>query len=495
MFLKIAVIADLHYSEKANLLIPERHGDYADIFLLRAVHRINRFIKPDLVLILGDLINDPLGEKALDYLRHLKNITDLLKMPVMLIPGNHDPAPDKFYTVFSKAPDFFDINGYRIMTFLDREEPGYNASRSQEDIRKMDANSRNFKGGVISVQHVPLFDPGSNGCPYNYTNAEEIISLMKKNDIRLSISGHYHTGFDLISSGNVSFTAAPAFCETPFKFMEITLDGKKISSKYHLLKMPEEYLLTDYHVHTHMAYCNENITMEKAVALGKLFGLRKMVFSEHSGHLYFDRKNYGSDEFFNEGVSGNRLSSRIEEYFELYNKLNSEMTYLGIEIDYDFKGRAMLKPEHRKKVQMAIGAIHNLAEFRKPVPDLQKATDEFLFMSEKVLKSGVKILAHPFRVFLRAKQKTPEYLFEELSAMLKEHGVSPEINYHTNTPETEFFKLCLDKGLKLAFGSDSHNLYEVGEFAPHLDFLKSCGVNGNPKEILLRPEEAFYGKQ
>lgn len=495
MDFKIAVIADLHYSEDANPLLPERRGDYADIFLLRAVHRINRFIKPDLVLLLGDLINDPLNEKALDYLRHLKSITDLLKMPVLAIPGNHDPAPTEFYTVFPETPEFFDINGYRVMTFLDKEEPGFNASRNPEDIRKMEANSKNFKGGIISAQHVPLFPPGTNGCPYNYTNAAEIISMMKKNNIFLSISGHYHTGFDIMNSDDMNFTAAPAFCETPFKFMEITIDGKKISSKYHSLKMPEEYSLTDYHVHTSMAYCNENITMGKAVELGKLFGLEKLVFSEHSGHLYFNNKNYGSDDFCNEGIRSRNLTPRIEDYFASYRKLNSEMTYLGIEIDYDFKGYPIIKPEHLESVQMAIGSIHYLPELRKPVPDMEKATDEFLFISEKILKSGVKILAHPFRVFIRSGQKTPECLFEKLSDMLKEYGVSPEINYHTNNPEADFFRLCLNKGLKLALGSDSHNLYEVGEFAPHLEFLNTCGITGNPKEILLRPEEAFYKKQ
>lgn len=486
MKLKIAVLSDLHYSETSNILIPERHGNHADIFLLRAVHRINRFLKPDIVLILGDIINDPIAPGALDCLERLRKITDLLEMPFLIIPGNHDPAPDVFYKVFPRPPEVLDLKGCRFISFLDREEPGYNASRSKDDIVRMINARCNFKGDIIALQHVPVFVPGTHSCPYNYTNAEEIISVMKEQNIMLAVSGHYHTGFDIIRSDNVNFSAVPAFCETPFRFMVITVENGQMRSEYQQLKMPEEYALIDYHVHTSLAYCNENMTMEKAVEFGKLFGLEKLVFSEHSGHLYFDRAMYGSDDFCNEGISSKNVNSRMQEYFEMYRKFNSNMTCLGIEIDYDFNGRPVIKPDDWKKMEMSIGAIHYLKELKKTGPDIKKAADEFLFISEKILKSGIKILAHPFRVFRRAGQAIPDGLFEKLSSLLYEYGASPEINYHTNTPELEFFKLCLNKGIKPVLGSDSHNLYEIGEFFPHLDFLKNCGFNGNPKDILLK---------
>ena len=40
-------------------------------------------------------------------------------------------------------------------------------------------------------------------------------------------------------------------------------------------------------------------------------------------------------------------------------------------------------------------------------------------------------------------------------------------------------------GVELSFGSDAHNLYEVGEFAPHLALLESCGFDGDLGEILV----------
>jgi histidinol phosphatase-like PHP family hydrolase len=71
--------------------------------------------------------------------------------------------------------------------------------------------------------------------------------------------------------------------------------------------------------------------------------------------------------------------------------------------------------------------------------------------------------------------------------MLQERGVAAEINFHTNEPPEEFFRMCLDEGANLTFGSDSHNLYEVGDFALHLDFLERCGFDGDLSDVLIDP--------
>ena len=90
MSIKIAVISDLHYSAEPNPLIPKRRGELSAILLLRAVHRFNRFIKPDIVLVAGDLINDPAAPDAGKLSEELRDILSLLQMPSLIIPGNHD---------------------------------------------------------------------------------------------------------------------------------------------------------------------------------------------------------------------------------------------------------------------------------------------------------------------------------------------------------------------------------------------------------------------
>jgi histidinol phosphatase-like PHP family hydrolase len=75
------------------------------------------------------------------------------------------------------------------------------------------------------------------------------------------------------------------------------------------------------------------------------------------------------------------------------------------------------------------------------------------------------------------------------AAMLKKHGVAAEINYHTNEPEPEFFRLCIEQGVKIVFGSDSHNLCEIGDFYPHLRLIDRIGCRDRlPSLFPVLPE-------
>ena len=94
-------------------------------------------------------------------------------------------------------------------------------------------------------------------------------------------------------------------------------------------------------------------------------------------------------------------------------------------------------------------------------------------------------------LFRRSSLDAPHHLFAPLVALLKENNVAAEINFHTNEPPLEFVKLCLECGVKLAFGSDAHNLYEVGEFYPHLKLLEAAGFNGSFEDILLKPPAKY----
>ena len=80
----------------------------------------------------------------------------------------------------------------------------------------------------------------------------------------------------------------------------------------------------------------------------------------------------------------------------------------------------------------------------------------------------------------------PPGCFEPLVKMLKESKTAVEINFHTNEPPIEFFTMAINAGVKITLGSDTHNLYEIGDFALHLDFLKKCGVDANYEDVLLK---------
>ena len=232
--IRIAVITDLHASLAP---VGSRQGQYADIFLLRAVQRLNRHIKPDVVLVLGDLVDDPDDPSIASRYSSFCYTLALLDAPYIVIPGNHDLPASQFYQYLPTPDPFIDIKGFRFIIFPnDPEMPDCNAYRSAEDLERMSEAKRSFSGPMVTVQHVSLAPP-DKAIPYNYTNADEIIDCMKMNDIFLSISGHYHRGYELLNYDSLNFVTGAALCEDPFSFCLIETDGRQVTTETQQLRI------------------------------------------------------------------------------------------------------------------------------------------------------------------------------------------------------------------------------------------------------------------
>ena len=220
---KIAVLSDFHYSLEPNTACPERRGEYLPAILAAMVKKLNCEVKPDLVLIGGDLINFPDAPEAERLTAIIAEILSLLDMPYTVIRGNHDLEQEKFvkFFPFKKVTD---IKFVRIVAFDDAETPGYNAVRSEADLKAM-AEFADWDGIKLSFQHTPLLPQGK--CIYNYDNAEEIFEVMLKNNYCGAISGHYHEGIKLFSADKLQFFVQNALCESPFgaTLLEISREG------------------------------------------------------------------------------------------------------------------------------------------------------------------------------------------------------------------------------------------------------------------------------
>lgn len=480
MAFTIAVVTDLHYASSCPL--PTRRGEYADILLARVIHRLDQMIRPDVLVVLGDCLDAPQAANALERLQTLKQMLDMLQCPVIAIPGNHDPAPDVFYGVMERPAPIVDIGPVRFLSFVDPEEPGYNARRLPYDLDRMRAARNGHDGPIVFLQHVPLFPPGLTNCPYGYTNTDEIIEVMEEQAITLSISGHYHAGSELVQHHGCAYVAVKALCEEPFSFSVITLDDDGISATSHALKLSADLGLVDRHVHSEYAYCGRNMNMAVSAELAELFGLSGMVFTEHTSQLY-----YGRDPSWCEGFSAvhQGLPGRMPQYWKSVEHVLSETVRAGLEVDCDCHGTPVLLSDDRHRSELLLGAVHFLpASLNRPT-DVQRLADEFLGVLERLVASGIHVLAHPFRIFRRSGVEVPTFLYEPVVRLLRRHGVAAELNFHTNSPDPEFFRLCIDAGVRISLGSDAHEQYEVGELAQHLQFLEDFGYGGDLRSILL----------
>lgn len=482
--LHIAVIADVHYGEDC----PEskRRCSIAGILLERAVRRLNGLIRPDVVLVLGDIVDDGGSPNAEDRLQALRAILDKLDAPYLAIPGNHDGDPGQFYKVFARPRTFEDIGGVRFLAFVDRQEPGYNACRSAAGIERIRMARAAYDGPLVALQHVCLFPPERSLAPYNYTNAPDVVSALKEAGVTLSVSGHHHHGAQDCADGNVTFVNAPGLCEPPFPFLEITVDSDKIQTKRHELAMPGALKLIDRHIHTELAYCSENMTVEMSIVLAREFGLAGITFTEHAGQLYFDRKPYWKNAWVQTGVAGaEEAHSRMAAYLGLKRAHEDGFARFGLEVECDAHGKLLLKPVDRRHFDCLMGTIHCLPGLTREAPPQQRDLDDFLFMVDAMGKEGIRILAHPMRIFRRSGWEVPTELFEPTARLLREHGVAAEINFHTNEPPVEFIRCCLNQGVKFSFGSDSHNLAEIGDFTYQIALLREAGFDGDLRDVLV----------
>jgi len=102
----IAVLADLHYDDTGNLPWAAKVRPN----LLKAAHYLNETIKPQRVLLLGDIV----ATGSAEQLRRVKRLLDReLAAPYSAVWGNHD-GPD-FETVFGPASYGLSVGGIRLV--------------------------------------------------------------------------------------------------------------------------------------------------------------------------------------------------------------------------------------------------------------------------------------------------------------------------------------------------------------------------------------------
>ena len=484
--LTIGVIADLHDGEDDPA--SPRRCRIGHILLKRVVRRMNGLVRPDVVLVLGDLLDDSDSPATEERLQVLRTLLDKLDAPYLAIPGNHDGDPELFYRVFRRPEPFEDIAGTRFLAFVDRQEPGYNASRSDTDVERIRMARAGYDGPLVALQHVCLFPSEQSVAPYNYTNATEVIAEMKATGVTLSVSGHHHPGAADVAADGVTFVTAPGICEAPFPFLEISVDDGKVQTRRHELAMPAALQLVDNHLHTELAYCSENMTVEQTVSLARQFGLAGITFTEHAGQLYFDRKPYWRNAWLEGGVEGAEAAhNRMGAYLELKRAHEDGFARFGLEVECDVRGRLVLKPGDQRHFDHLMGTIHALPGLTRETPPTPRDLDDFLFMVDAMGQRGVRVLAHPMRIFPRSGWETPTALFEPTAKLLREHKVAAEINFHTNLPPVAFVRCCLAHGVKFSLGSDSHNLAEIGDFAFHRALLREAGFDGDLRDVLMEP--------
>lgn len=490
--LRLLVLTDMHYAlcrPEANPAHAERRCELGCELTRRAIQDATRRGGFDAIAVLGDLIDDGNAALAEADLLELAAVfrQDAPGVPLLIVPGNHDGDYSRLFAIFGDAAGPRHLCGYTFITFADRYKPGDVCTRNDEDRRLLDQCARRSEGPIIVLQHNPVNPVIDGDYPYMLTNRGQVMSDYSRTGVLLSISGHYHDGQALNSEGGVLYYTAPSLSEAPFPYTIIHMKGREVTVEPRRLMLqgpPAGTPIWDCHVHTEFAYCGRGITAKEMIERAGTFGLEGLCLVEHAPQLYCD-----ADDFW----VGNHIRNpklwrapkrpRMAEFCEQILPLRSDYVRVGLEVELDVEGQLTLHEEDRDWPDLLVGAVHFLE-----AGDIDSLSDEVLieqFMKacRGLLEAGVDVLAHPWRLFGKRKKPVPPELYEQLADMLAGSGTAAEINFHIQPPDAHFFRLCLDRGVKITFGSDAHRLHDVGNLWAHLALLREAAGTDDPDKL------------
>jgi histidinol phosphatase-like PHP family hydrolase len=157
-----------------------------------------------------------------------------------------------------------------------------------------------------------------------------------------------------------------------------------------------------------------------------------------------------------------------------------------LEVEVDADGELTVHDDDRAWADYLLGAVHWVPGAAETPAAYARAVFD---CSRQLCQGGVAVLAHPLRPYYRGRPQwqPPESLVNDLADMLAECGVAAEVNYHKNVPDRQFVQRCLDLGVPIAFGSDTHAMWQVGRFEKHLALLGELADGRDLSELLYRP--------
>jgi Icc protein len=154
--------------------------------------------QPDLVLLTGDLVDEP----SVAAYGRLREQLARLPFPVACLPGNHDDpamlrAEMRGQNV--STPGIADIDGWRIV-LLDDWIPGSSGGRlCTGELERLEAALRDGRGSavLVAVHHPPVSVASSWMDAMGMENPEELFAVLDRfANVRALVCGHIHQIFE-----------------------------------------------------------------------------------------------------------------------------------------------------------------------------------------------------------------------------------------------------------------------------------------------------------
>ncbi len=487
---RLLVLADSHYDAEGKLPTPEFRYDLGCELIRRAMEDAKRRGGFDAIAMLGDVLAEGDSPRFEDELSEIANQIDAAagEVPLMVAPGNHDRLADELLAAFGTRAGVHEIGGYRFVVFADSYgAEGRYCTRSCGDLALLRELGGQSGGPIVTLQHNPISpEVDCSEYPYMHTNRCQIMADYSRAGVMLSLSGHYHPGQPLNVAGGVRYFTMPILCEAPFPYTLITLRGREVTVETRPLQLDGSPRVVDSHVHTEFSYCAQReVDARTAIRRARTFGASGICLVEHAPQIYCRPEDFWAARHIHQpDIWRSETHSRMAAFGKEILPLRNSFVRVGLEVELDAAGAITLHDRDRRQLDLVVGAVHWLAEDNVGLTDAQ-AAEAFMRTTEKLLTAGVDILAHPWRYFLRADRPVPVDLYPDLADLLAATQTAAEINFHANMPDPAFFAQCIDRGVKIALGSDTHASWEVVGLVSHIEVLRQAASSRDLADLLL----------
>lgn len=252
--MRIAQITDFHLRQATpgTASMPRRRSREMAKLLERALAQIAAQ-RVDLLAVTGDLVDvpnwliqpvpgftldvpEPWRRAVLEDYRLIRRMLDATGLRYCVLPGNHDHE-ELLWQVFDPDANVIEVAGHRVVRFCDREHDAHVPRRFIPERDRFDAElSRKDGLPQVHLQHYLIAPALNESYPHAYGESEFLANCIEQSGVvRLSLSGHYHAGTELIERGPARFATGPAFCDAPFRWRVYDLSNAQITFTEHAL--------------------------------------------------------------------------------------------------------------------------------------------------------------------------------------------------------------------------------------------------------------------
>lgn len=239
--------------------------------------------------------------------------------------------------------------------------------------------------------------------------------------------------------------------------------------------------MIDFHAHTNMSYCAEsNLTPEIYTNLVKANSEVDAVYvTDHGMAIYFPSEIAWKWEY----ISDSRIfdsqrdwgNNRLAPHLAKLAKLRDSKVYPGLEVEMMNDGRLTIDDSFRKNVDILIGSVHYLP------PDTGENKKDLLGRwkkhTQQLINSGIDVLGHPFR-WINNQFPISKETVRQIVKEAKTAGIAMELNGHYVVPtDIDMLQACVEFGVPISVGTDSHDMREIGNFSYHLNTINASGLS------------------